>query len=200
MVQAAATSAFLTGAQAGLFDSKVPGLSSVASSSAAPQVKDGEIPTTIDCEPAELEEMKKWAAKLRITNIVVCTLLMLSCFFSLGSTDMTLVFISMYVFFFAMLLCCYELGLQVISQIIVQNFGFVYNTIPRRIFVVMVALLCFELGLIGKISMGVLLASECVHAYVLFKYPVFGYYMKLKHFYGVHDPTPRNNAVMDESV
>jgi hypothetical protein len=204
MVQAAAASAMMTGAASGLFDSKLPGLSSAAGSAnkysavEKPPVREGEIPTTIDVDPAELEEMKKWAAKLRITNLVVCTLLMLASFFSLGSTDLTLVFIAIYVFFFSMLLCCYELGLQAIAGVIVQNFGFVYNTIPRRIFIVLIAILCFELGLMGKISMGILLASESVHAYVLFKHPKFNYYMKLKHFYGVHDPTPRTNAVVEE--
>jgi hypothetical protein len=202
MVQAAAASAMMTGVSAGLFDSKLPGLSSTANSSAnktassdQPALREGEIPTSIDVDPSELEEMKKWAAKLRITNLVVSTLLMLASFFSLGSTDLTLVFIAIYVFFFSLLLCCYELGLQAIAQVIAQNFGFVYNTIPRRIFIVLIAILCFELGLIGKISMGILLASESVHAYVLFKHPKFNYYMKLKHFYGVHDPTPRTNAV-----
>lgn len=203
MVQAAAVSAVAAGASAGVFNSKLPGISSAVTAFAAseePEIKDGEISTTIDCEPAELEEMKKWAAKLRITNLTVCTLLMLSSFFTLGSTDVTLVFIAIYVFFFSMLLCCYEVGLQAIARIIAENFGFVYNTIPRRIFIVLIAFLCFELGLIGKIAMGVLLASECVHAYVVFKYPKFSYFMKLKHFYGVHDPTPRNNAVGEEQA
>lgn len=195
MVQAATASAVVAGASTGLFDSKLPGVSSaltaIAGSGEEPQVKDGEIPTMIDCEPADLEEMKKWAAKLRITNLCVSSLLMLSSFFSLGSSDLTLVFIAIYVFFFSMLLCCYELGLQAIARVIAENFGFVYNTIPRRIFIILVAILCYELGLIGKIAMGVLLASECVHAYVMFKFPKFNYYMKLKHFYGIHDPTPR---------
>lgn len=203
MVQAAAASAIMTGASAGIFNSKLPGISSASGQGSGqpgePVLKEGEIPTTIDCDPAELEEMKKWAAKLRITNIVVCTLLMLSSFFSLGSNDLTLVFIAIYVFFFSMLLCCYELGLQAIAKVIVENFGFVYNTIPRRIFVVLVAILCYELGLIGKISMGILLASECVHAYVLFKHPKFNYFMKLKHFYGVHDPTPRTQVGDDQA-
>lgn len=197
MVQAAAASAVVAGASTGLFASKLPGIShamtAMAGAGDEPEVKDGEIPTTIDCDPAELEEMKKWAAKLRITNLCVSTLLMLSSFFSLGSTDLTLVFIALYVFFFSMLLCCYELGLQSIARIIAENFGFVYNTVPRRIFVVLIAILCYELGLIGKIAMAILLASECVHAYVMFKHPKFNYYMKLKHFYGVHDPTPRTH-------
>ena len=200
MVQAAAVSAMATGAAAGLFSSKLPGISSSDSSSASnePDLKPGEIPTTIDVDPQELEEMKKWAAKLRITNLGVSTLLMLSSFFSLGSTDLTLVFIALYVFFFSMLLCCYELGLQAVASVIAQNFGFVYNTIPRRVFIVLVAILCYELGLIGKIAMGILLGSECVHAYVMFKHPKFNYYMKLKHFYGVHDPTPRTNVASEQ--
>lgn len=204
MVQEVARNALMSGVSSGLFANKPPGLSGgsggsntrVADKNQA-AVKTGEIPTTIDVEPVELEEMKKWAAKLRITMLIVCSLLMLASFFSLGSNDLTLVFIAMYVFFFSMLLCCYELGLQAIANVIAQNFGFMYNTIPRRVFVVLVAILCFELGLIGKISMGVLLGSECVHAYVVFKHPKFDYYMKMKHFYGVHDPTPRTNAVED---
>ncbi len=182
-----------------LFSGKTPGMSSggnnqrqTSKDAAANQENE---PNAIDVDPAELEEMKKWAAKLRITNLIVCALLMLAAFFSLGSNDLSLVFIAMYVWGFALLLCCYELGLSAIAKLIAQNFGFIYNPIPRRVFVVLIAILCYELGLIGKIAMGILLGSECVYAYVVFKHPKFSKLMKLKHFYGVHDPTPTSTAV-----
>jgi hypothetical protein len=175
-----------------LFANKAPGIASQGGPAGGPKgayavaSSDGGNQTvnTIDVDPAELHTMQQWANKLRTINIGVCALLMISAFFSLGSNDLTQVFIALYVWFFAGLLCCYELGLSAITQFIAINFGFMYNSYPRKIFVILVAILCFGLGLFGKIAMGLLLGSECCYAYVQYKHPKFEKYMKMTHLYG----------------
>jgi hypothetical protein len=174
-----------------MFSNKATGISAPggpagAKGAYAVASSDGGNPTVnaIDVDPAELHTMQQWANKLRTINIGVCALLMIASFFSLGSNDLTTVFIALYVWFFAGLLCCYELGLAAITQFIAINFGFMYNSYPRKIFVILVAILCFGLGLFGKIAMGLLLGSECCYAYVQYKHPKFEKYMKMTHLYG----------------
>ena len=181
-----------------LFSDKPPGISSNASSSGnrqwnnnrssvLSQEEGDKNPNTVDCDAGEIEEMKKWAAKLRMINLISATLLILSSFFSLGSNQLTTLFIAFYVFFFAVLLCCYELALSAISRAIAENFGFMYNMWPRKIFILLVAVLCYELGLLGKIAMGLLVFAEGSGAYVQYKHPQFDKFTKLKHLNGVVD-------------
>lgn len=209
-VMAAAVAANFTN----LFSDKPPGVSSNApsgkpASSFQPQKRVGgnsSVPTSdnqkdsnyIDCDPGELEEMKKWAAKLRMINLISCTLLILSSFFSLASNNLTTLFIAFYVLFFGVLLCCYELGLSIIAKAIAENFGFMYNFWPRKIFIILIAILCYELGLIGKIAMALLLGAEIAGTYVWYKHPQFEKYTRLKHLHGASEPMSSSTSVAEQ--
>ena len=94
-----------------------------------------------------------WAKKLRNGYLLASAIMSFAAFFSLGTNDLALLFIALYVWFFAVLIFCFELALSVVSKQIAENFGFMYNPLARTIFLVFVMMLCFELGLLGKISM-----------------------------------------------
>merc|ERR1719263_2527922 len=69
----------------------------------------------------------------------------------------------LYIWFFALLICCFETHLAQVSRIIGENFGFLYNVKGRVTFFVLVSFLCFSIGLIGLISgVGLLVAGALV--------------------------------------
>ena len=74
----------------------------------------------------------------------VATLMMITCYYNLGTASGTSptssTFVALYVLFFATLLCCYEVGWSTISIQLVQNFGFLYFPISRFIFLVLVSI------------------------------------------------------------
>ena len=76
-----------------------------------------------------------------------------------------------HIWFFALLICCFETHLAQVSRIIGENFGFLYNVKGRVTFFVLVSFLCFSIGLIGLISGVGLLVAAAYNAYVIYKHP-----------------------------
>lgn len=81
--------------------------------------------------------------------------------------------LAIYIWFFAVLLCCFETHLKQVSKIIGNNFGFLYHVKGRCVFFVLCSMLCFSLGLIGLISGVGLLACAGYNAYVIYKHPEY---------------------------
>ena len=77
----------------------------------------------------------------------------------------------LYIWFFALLICCFETHLAQVSRIIGENFGFLYNVKGRVTFFILVSFLCFSIGLIGLISGVGLLVAAAYNAYVIYKHP-----------------------------
>jgi hypothetical protein len=142
-------------------------------------------PEKLDIDPAEAEIIEKWATKLRSIYIGTSVLMSLAAFFSLGSNDLTVVFTALYVWFFSMLILCFELALKVFAKLISENFGFMYNPLMRTLFLFMNIIMCYELGLLGKICVLLLLFSGVTHLYVSFRHPLFEEVLRRKHFYMV---------------
>ena len=80
---------------------------------------------------------------------------------------------AMYIWFFAILLCCFETHLKQVSRIICENFGFLYHVKGRIAFFLLLSMLCFGLGLIGLISGIGLLLCAAYNAYVIWKHPEY---------------------------
>ena len=76
-----------------------------------------------------------------------------------------------YVFSFSCLLCCFETHLKAISRVIGENFGFMYNVRGRVAFLILVAFLCFGLGLLGLIAGLAMFAVAGFNAYAIYKNP-----------------------------
>ena len=119
--------------------------------------------SVISLDDFELANLEMWAKKLRNGYLLASGIMSFAAFFSLGTNDLALLFSAIYVWFFAVLIFCFELALSVVSKQIAENFGFMYNPLFRGIFLVFVMMLCFELGLLGKIAMCMLAVISISH-------------------------------------
>ena len=127
---------------------------------------------------------------LRVLYIIAAILLGVAAALSfVGQKDVGLYFFAIYVFFFAILICCYELGFSFTARFIAVNFGFLYSLTGRMIFLLFVGFMSFALGQStppndwGYAAMGVLYLVGLVHVYFLCKFPEYEAYVRRKHFY-----------------
>ena len=77
----------------------------------------------------------------------------------------------MYVTFFSIMICCFEMQLKAVMLYISGNFGFFNNPKLRSVFIFFVAFLCFPLGLLGIISGSALCALAILNMYALCYFP-----------------------------
>jgi len=133
----------------------------------------------------ELKEIEQWAKRLRVAYMIISAVMAIAAFLSLGSNDLGVMFMALYVWFFALLIFCSELALKGVAKLIAENFGFMYHPVGRIIFLLFVGVMCFELGLLGKIVMVLLCVASFVHIYVIIIHPAFEEYVRKKHYYNV---------------
>ncbi len=98
-------------------------------------------------------------------------------------TDVGLVFFAVYVFIFALLICCFELGLSFSARFIAENFGFLYSISGRLIFILFVGFMSYNFAVFGQVAMGVLYFVGLCHIVVMCKFPEYEAYIRRKHFY-----------------
>ncbi|KAJ1452156.1 hypothetical protein M885DRAFT_528011 [Pelagophyceae sp. CCMP2097] len=122
--------------------------------------------------PGPTKEQQALLVTMRMLNVGVSALMSAAAviaLLSLPSFDTAI--ISLYIWFFAIMLCCFETHLKAVSKVIASNFGFLYHAKGRLLFLVLLATLCFGLGLLGLISGGFLLFAAGFNTYVICKYP-----------------------------
>lgn len=93
------------------------------------------------------------------------------------------IFIAGYVYAFAVIICCFEIGLSIINKCMADNFGFLYSVLGRTIFLAMVAGLCAKLYLFGFFMIAFLVLSLIIHYVLLFRNPRLGEYVQTLHYY-----------------
>ena len=142
--------------------------------------------TYLDCDDEALREMENWSSRLKYAMCAVSLFIIITAFYSFGSIsgDISTTFIALYVFFFGILIMCYEIALKFMSVIIVQNFGFLYNPYGRSIFLLLLSILCYHLGAMGIASFAFLIVAIFLHGYIDLRYPKFEKYLQIKHFHG----------------
>jgi hypothetical protein len=142
-------------------------------------------PTALDVDEKELGRIRFWARVLRIAMLVICTLMFVTGFYNfLGtSSSISTSFLAGYLLFFTCLMCCYELALKQAAIFIVQNFGFLYNSIGRSIFLSFVAIVCYQISTLGKICFGLLIGYGLVSIFVHWRHPQYSKYMQVLHAY-----------------
>lgn len=143
----------------------------------------GSATSNIEIDPQELAEIESWITKLKNLYIGVGVLMTLAAFFQLGTNNLATLFLAFYVCFFGVLIVCVEMALKFIARLIAENFGFMYNPVMRFLFIFLNMVLCYELGLIGKIAVCVLAFTGCTHIYVAWKHPQFEHVLRKKHYY-----------------
>jgi hypothetical protein len=144
--------------------------------------------SVIDLDPKELAEIETWIAYLKNLYIGVGILMLIAGIFSLGTNNLATLFLAFYVSFFGLLIVCVEIALKIVARLIAENFGFLYNPVMRFLFLFLNMVLCYELGLIGKIAVCVLAFTGCTHIYVAWRHPQFEHVLRKKHYYSDLDP------------
>lgn len=132
-----------------------------------------------------MAKILKWSKFLRISMITVSILCIITSWYNLAqaSNSVSTNFLAVYVFFFSMIICCYELALKQAAVLIVQNFGFMYNPVGRSIFLTFLAILLFQLSTMGKVMFAILIIMGIIQIYVDIRHPKFETYKRTMHFY-----------------
>lgn len=150
-----------------------------------PNTKSAIDPSALDVDEKELDAIRKVSRIMRMFMLGIATLMIITAWYNIGSssTEVSDSFLAMYLFFFATLICCYELAIKRVAILIVQNFGFMYNAFGKMGFLLFVAFICFELSTMGKVCFALLLCYGVANIYVHFKHPQYPRYMRAMHFY-----------------
>ncbi|GAB5030112.1 golgi apparatus membrane protein tvp15 [Nannochloropsis oceanica] len=113
---------------------------------------------------------------MRVANFGLCILMsaaaILTVIVPAGATPASWV-LAFYVLAFSCLLCCFEFNIRQVAKHIANNFGFLYDAKSRATFLVFVGVLCFSLGVTGKIAGAAMIANALFNTFVLCKYPQY---------------------------
>lgn len=150
-----------------------------------PNEVEEEAPPELDIDPDEVERMEKFHRILRVGFMAISILMATAACLKLESTGIATVFIALYVFVFSILICCFELSLSPISRWIAMNFGFLYSFTGRILFLSFVAIMCYSLGIFGKVVMALLFVGLAFNVYVLIVCPQFEGWLRHKHFWAL---------------
>jgi hypothetical protein len=147
----------------------------------------GEPPPPLDIDPAERKEMEKYALALKVYYMCCSIMLAASAWVYIlnDGSDIEKVFLAGYVFIFSVQICCFELAIQACSKLIASNFGFMYNGIGRGVYLVFVACLAINLGDLGIAAMAFLLLAVVFNIIIVFKFPKYTAWLRLKHYSAV---------------
>lgn len=164
-----------------------PSFSSSYNSNAG-NLEAGRMPTVsepgADLTETELKEIKRAHMILRFLYIGVSVCMAAAAVLTLGGASVQVFFIAGYVFFFSILMCCFETGFSFIAKGISVNFGFMYSTFGRVVFNLFVAVMCFSMDtLFGTIDMALLVGILAIHLYVMFRYPKYSEYVRRTHYF-----------------
>jgi hypothetical protein len=137
----------------------------------------------------ELASIKYWSRILRGSMLIISILMLITAWYNFASSsnEVSTVMLGLYVMFFAILICCFELAFKFATVMIVQNFGFMYNPFGRACFIIFVAIMCFQLSTMGKAMFALLIAQGLLQAYVYCACPHYEAYTRKLHFYGTED-------------
>lgn len=145
--------------------------------------------------PEEFETIKKWANYLRYSMIAISTLMIITGYYNLNGATLAKGFLAFYLLMFSTLICCYEIALKRVSLIIVQNFGFMYSGQGRGLFILFVAVLCYQMSTLGIVCFALLLAYFCVLIYAYCSHPKLELYLRKLHYCEKVRPGSTESAV-----
>ncbi len=144
-------------------------------------------PEDLDISPSELKELEKWNMILRVSFMAISILMATASVLALQNASLGTFVIAIYVFFFAIVICCFELSLKGIAMVISENFGFMYTKSGKVIFIVFISVMCFDLKVMGKVCMALLLLAVCVNIYVIITLPKYEKWLRKKHYSHILD-------------
>ena len=101
-------------------------------------------------------------------------------------------FFAVYVLFFCLLMCCFEVGINMFSSVLAINFGFLYTLSGRLLFVLFVGFMSFSLSTFGIAAMVYLYLVAAVHVGIMLYYPKFSEWVRQKDYFGWRVNTGRS--------
>lgn len=111
---------------------------------------------------------------MRLCNVAVTVLMgVMACLALASFPGINSAILWLYIWFFGLLLCCFETHLKQVSKIIAENFGFLYHVKGRVAFLLLISMLCFSLNVKGTIAGVALLGAAAFNVYVLCKHPEY---------------------------
>jgi hypothetical protein len=141
--------------------------------------------STAELSPEDVVAMNRYHMYLKIGYMGAALLMAISAGLSLtGQSDIGKAFFGIYVIFFCAMICCFEVGLSFLMKYLAVNFGFLYTMPGRTFFVLFLGFMSYSLGVLGIISMGVLVGVLLMHYIVRCRYPQFESYMRKKDYNG----------------
>lgn len=147
-----------------------------------PRTSSADTTEELNITPAELKDLEKWNLILRVCYMGISIMMAAAAVLALQSSTLGRLFIALYVFVFSVIICCFELSLKGIAKFLAENVGFLYTKTGRLIFMVFVAVMCFDLKILGKVCMALLLLLVCVNIYVFFTFPKYEEWLRRKHY------------------
>lgn len=131
-----------------------------------------------------LTEMKKWHMGMRIAMVCTTVAMAAAAVLTLQKgASISTSFICFYVFFFAILLFCFEVSLKIVAKMIASNFGFMYTGSGRMLLMIIVAGMCARLNVLGQVCIGLIALIQLTYIYVLFRFPKYEEYLRKKHYF-----------------
>jgi len=128
--------------------------------------------------------MQRWHLILRVSYFASAALLGLAGGLLLSkSPTIGQFFFAVYVMWFALLICCFEIGLSCVARLIAINFGFLYTMPGKLAFLLFVGFMSFSLELVGQIAMAVLYACYIFQIFIYCKFPRFEEYLRKTHYF-----------------
>lgn len=169
---------------------------------AAPPASHGG-PIPLDIEPDVLAQMKKAHYATRILYITACILMGAAAGLALtpssqagtsstsiaasqgtATNNVGTAFFAAYVLFFCLIMCCFEVGLNMCSSVLAINFGFLYTLSGRLLFLLFVGFMSFSLSIFGIAAMIYLYLVGAVHIGIMLYYPKFSEWVRQKDYFG----------------
>ena len=162
-------------------------------------------PVPLDIDEATLAQMRKAHTAVRVLYITACVIMGAAAGLALtpssstsnsGSASTTLgantgtsnnigsIFFAIYVLGFCLLMCCFEVGLNMFSTVLAINFGFLYTLSGRLVFLLFVGFMSYSLSTFGIAAMAYLYLVGAVHIGIMLYFPKYSEYVRQKDFFG----------------
>lgn len=129
--------------------------------------------TTINTASAE-KDLPSIILMMRLLNMGAAgALIGISIFQIVGIPALSSIVLAVYAICGGLLICCLETQLKFLRVMIAVNFGFLFNSVWRFLFYMILGSVSYSYGLIGKIMGGVLAGVALFNTYVLCRYPSY---------------------------
>lgn len=160
-------------------------------------------PSALDVSDEEFAKIKLWARNLRYSMILLSTLMLITAWYnilSVTSPSISASFLAFYLSIFSCLICCFEIAWRQVALYIVQNFGFMYSSVGRTLFLIFVAIVFFQLSTFGIVIFCLMMLWGIVNIYVNAKHPKYNLYLRKLHFYNRAMARPRKQGLFSTVV